>query len=557
MTVSLLQLGLGGMAAAQGALANTANNIANANTPDYARRDVVLATAAGAAGGASLFGNGVQVEGVRRSYDQFLAGALQGLSSQSAADRTRAQALDQLDAVFADADLGLGAAMDQAFGALGDVANRPADAAARQLALARIDQLARRFNTVGQQLATLEAQGQARLQADAAQVNARLSELRQLNAQIPALSAAGQAPNDLLDQRDRALLALGELLPVHTVTNADGTLHIYTPAGAPLLVEQTASTLEAAPLPGDPRQLGLRLQTGSASQWLTTDALVGGSLGGTLAFLGQDLAPIASLLDALARGLADGLNAAHAQGVDATGQPGQALLAHDAGTLRPPGAAISLRALSLAPAQLATGVAALAQPALGNTGSARVARLDIAQAPLDVSQPVALVFADPPTQYSLTGLPGGDLLNQPYTPGQALPPPPATGAGWRLLLTGTPAAGDRFDITRNPAPGADNRNALALQALARQPLADGATPAQGYAALVGEVGGRVQSGRDQAGVSERLAGEARQRKAQVSGVNLDEEAAALLRHQQAYQACARVLQTSQSLFDALLSATGR
>ena len=55
----------------------------------------------------------------------------------------------------------------------------------------------------------------------------------------------------------------------------------------------------------------------------------------------------------------------------------------------------------------------------------------------------------------------------------------------------------------------------------------------------------------------RLTAEAQARKEAVSGVNLDEEAAALLRHQQAYQACAKLLQTSQSLFESLMSATGR
>jgi flagellar hook-associated protein 1 FlgK len=37
-----------------------------------------------------------------------------------------------------------------------------------------------------------------------------------------------------------------------------------------------------------------------------------------------------------------------------------------------------------------------------------------------------------------------------------------------------------------------------------------------------------------------------------AGVNLDEEAANLLRYQQAYQAASKVIQTANQMFDALL-----
>jgi flagellar hook-associated protein 1 FlgK len=75
--------------------------------------------------------------------------------------------------------------------------------------------------------------------------------------------------------------------------------------------------------------------------------------------------------------------------------------------------------------------------------------------------------------------------------------------------------------------------------------------------LLGDVGNRVQSGHDAAAVSSRLQADATVRQQNVAGVNLDEEAANLLRYQQAYQASARIIQASQSLFDALLAATGR
>ena len=470
MSLSLLQLGLSGMATAQGSLATASHNIANANTAGYSRQEAVLATAGGQFGAGGFFGSGAQITTVRRSYDQFLTGALQGLGAQSAADGARSEALSGLDALFADADRGLGAAMDQVFSAFGDVANRPADSAARQVALARIDQMATRFRSVGGQLDALNAQAEARLSSDADQANQQLATLRQLNVEIQRVAAGGQPPNDLLDQRDAAVQALGQLLAVKVVHAQDGSVNLFTAQGAPLLVGTSASRLAVAPMPagaGTPGRLGLQLQVAGTPQWLDANALGGGSLGGTLAFRDQDLTSVATQVDALARGMADALNAQHALGLDANGVAGQPLLAYDATATTPPGLAMSLRATGLTPAQLATGDAAA------------------------------------------------------------------------------------------PSPSSDNRNALALQALARQPLAGHPDASEAYASLVGEVGPRVQAGRDQASVSGRLTVEAQARKEAVSGVNLDEEAAALLRHQQAYQASARVLQASQSLFDALMSATGR
>jgi len=86
---------------------------------------------------------------------------------------------------------------------------------------------------------------------------------------------------------------------------------------------------------------------------------------------------------------------------------------------------------------------------------------------------------------------------------------------------------------------------------------DGESFNQSFAALMGDVGLRTQAAGDQASVSTRLQSESQSRQQQVSGVNLDEEAANMLRYQQAYQASAKIIQASQTLFESLLSVTGR
>ena len=550
---SLLNIGTRSLAAAQGQLTTISHNIANANTAGYSRQEAILTTSSGEMTGAGFFGRGVDITSVQRRYDQFLTSAAQATGSQAAADAARSDALSQLDAVFGDSDLGVGAALDNLFSATGDLANRPTDSATRQAFLARADQFAQRVTSVGTQLVDLQSMTDSQLSASVKQVNDRLSEIRHLNEEIARLSTSGQPPNDLLDQRNQAIQSLGQMMAVRTVEADDGSLNLFTPSGAQLLVGSHQSVLRAATDPAQPDRVSLQLDMGgSATQWMDAASLGGGRLAGLLQFRDQDLAAARSQLGALAQSVANGFNTQHALGVDAGGQPGTALFDVSTDTA---GRVVGLTARSLSAAQLATGYAAVPEAGAANTGGARVAAFSIARTTTDSALPVTITFNNPPTTFNVTGLAGGNLANVPYTPGMSIPAAPSDYNGWRLTLQGAAAAGDTFEVKPNASPRADNRNALALGALARQRDASGVTFNEAYASLVADVGNRVQGGREMASVSAAMHDEATSRLASASGVNLDEEAADLLRFQQAYQASAKVIQASQTLFDALMAAT--
>ena len=243
-------------------------------------------------------------------------------------------------------------------------------------------------------------------------------------------------------------------------------------------------------------------------------------------------------------------------GLSFTGTAG--MNAGDAFTVRPFAAAsTSLAARPLSPNQLATGYAVTVEAAASNKGSAKASNFAVTQQSASTPLPVTITFNNPPTTYNVTGLASGNLTNVPYTPGSTVPAAPATYNGWSMSVDGAAQAGDVFNIKPNAQPLADNRNALAMTALADMRLVGGATINETYAALLGDTGVRVQGARESAEVSTALQADASARQQNVSGVNLDEEAANLLRFQQAYQASAKVIQASQQLFDMLLSATGR
>ena len=188
-----------------------------------------------------------------------------------------------------------------------------------------------------------------------------------------------------------------------------------------------------------------------------------------------------------------------------------------------------------------------------NTGSVRVSGFSmVAPAGSPLPGPVTLAFTSAGT-FDVSGLPGGPLTGLSYVSGQPLPDLPGT--AWRLTLSGTPAAGDSLVIGPNADPATDNRNARAMAQLSTAAAVGGATISDAYGALVADVGTRAQSAQSSQAMSEKLLENAKSTRAQVSGVNLDEEAARLLQFQQAYQAAAKVIQAAQSMFDTLLQST--
>ncbi len=147
----------------------------------------------------------------------------------------------------------------------------------------------------------------------------------------------------------------------------------------------------------------------------------------------------------------------------------------------------------------------------------------------------------------------------PYTSGSTI-----SLNGVNFVITGTPANGDTFNLSPNYGPGftatSDNRNALQLTSLQTantliNNTAGTATVSyqSAYSQLVSMVGIKTREIdiRNQAQTS--LIDQTRQAEQSLSGVNLDEEAANLVRYQQAYQAASKALEISSKLFDTILS----
>lgn len=626
MGVGLLNIGTRSLGAAQAALNTIGHNIANANTQGYSRQETVLSTANGQFTGAGFFGRGVDVTTVKRQYDEFLTAAVQANEARSSADAARSGRLDELDRLFASPELGIGAAIDDAFSALGDVANRPNDSAARQTFLSRADQLTQRVSTVSDRLTEIGRRTESEIQTTVQQFNTKLGEVALLNRQVAEARGTGQPPNDLLDKRDLAISELNRLMRVTTVAADDGSINVFTNGGEALLLGGTVARLRAEPSADDASRTQLKLSVGSGSLDLATHALGGGKLSGLLRFRDEDLASATTQVGRIALVMGERFNRLQDVGVDATGAAGQpvfsvatpkvlagagnagnqalearisdvsllkasdykitfdgtnytvtriadglvttpltlpitadgleftaaaggAMAAGDSFLIQPyADAASSFRMLLASPSQLATGFSATVQSGADNQGQAKVLDFSVQTKSPANATPVTVTFTSP-TQYTLSG---GASGNGTYVAGS-----PIAANGWSLTLNGPAVAGDTFAVGPTSSPQVDNRNVLDMLGLASERSVDGATFNEAYAGLIGDTGVRVQSARQASALSGQVLSDAVSRQQGVAGVNLDEEASNLLRYQQAYQASAKLIQTAQTLFDALIASVGR
>jgi flagellar hook-associated protein 1 FlgK len=140
--------------------------------------------------------------------------------------------------------------------------------------------------------------------------------------------------------------------------------------------------------------------------------------------------------------------------------------------------------------------------------------------------------------------------------GSATTTPPS---GITFSISGVPNNGDRFVLARNAGATADGRNVLALAELQTRDTMSGKTASfqESYAQLVSENGNRTRQAQIGGEAQQALLKQAQESRDSLSGVNLDEEAANLIRYQQAYQASAKALQIATSLFDTILDLAGR
>ncbi|MHB8472771.1 MAG: flagellar hook-associated protein FlgK [Gammaproteobacteria bacterium] len=231
-------------------------------------------------------------------------------------------------------------------------------------------------------------------------------------------------------------------------------------------------------------------------------------------------------------------------------------------------AAGSLQTALTDPRQIAAAAPIASSAATTNTGTGAISAgvvTNITNAAFTttagaLTPPVSIKFTSPTTYQIINTTSSAVLDTGTYTPGTGKNIFPsdnlALDYGYQVRITGAPATGDSFAVNYNTGGVGDNRNALALAAFQTKGVFDGGTVSYGQAngQLVAKVGTQANSAQNNLTAQTTLLQQAKSQQASLSGVNLDEEAANMLKFQQAYQAAAQVISIGSSLFNTLLGA---
>lgn len=538
MASSILNVGQTALNAAQAGLSVTGHNIANANTAGYSRQEIVQTTAQAQKFGAGYFGQGTEVSQVRRNFSNLLASQLNNTQTTSSSNSAYLSQMNQIDNLLADSDAGLSPSFQQFFASVQTLASNPGDAASRQATLSSAQTLVNRFTDIGNRLDSLRSGVNSQLTTYTEQVTSYATKIAQLNNTISKAVAVdpNNPPNDLLDQRDLMIADLNKLVKTDVQDQGDGIYNLSIANGIPIVVGSQSYGIRTINSSNDPTRLEVAYVSNVTTE-LDSHSITGGAIGGLLQFRSGSLDSVQNQLGQIATVFASTFNAQHQAGFDSAGVAGGAFF--NVPTPQTYGAA-------------------------SNSGGATIST--------SITNASALTASDYRIQYDGTNYNVTRLSDSTV---QSFGSLPQTVDG--LNINGTFAAGDSFLIqpTRNSATAltvaitdinkiaaADNTggqgnnvNALLLADLQTTgTLNNGSVSYESaFAQIVSAVGNKTNELKVMGAANDALLAQTTAAQQSESGVNLDEEAANLLRYQQAYQAAGKVMQIASSLFDTLLT----
>ncbi len=223
----------------QSALGVVSNNIANLNTPGYARR--VVNEQALSSNGQLM---GVDIASVQRVVNQFLTQENLTATGTSSQYNTEAQLFSQLNGLLGGPgdNQSLATGLTNLSAALATASQAPT-ASASQIGVANaLSGLASTISNASNTITSLQSQVDQQVVSAVPSVNNLVKQVYNLNQQIMQAQAAGDDSSTLLDQRDSVLQNLGQMIGVNVTQQANGSVYVST-AGGVNLVSNTYATL--------------------------------------------------------------------------------------------------------------------------------------------------------------------------------------------------------------------------------------------------------------------------------------------------------------------------
>jgi flagellar hook-associated protein 1 len=563
-------------------------------------------------------GGGARLEGVERSYNAFLTSDARVAGGHAARTEVRQRWLESLQSGLNADTQAIGASVARFYTSAQNIAAEPTSIAVREAFLAEARTTADRFRAQATALTDMQQGVQSEATVMASRINqlatslARLNELQHRTPSGTAQSAA------LMDERDRQLSELSSLVKIHTTTKADGTVDVslnhkngpslvaFNKADLVVLETQSgqlrlsvgafgqsvpvtpetgavAGLIDASRMIAEQQSALDTLATQFASTINTThqngvdlDGVRGGMLfdttaitaevsranrgssnvqtsllsgatpsasGYTLTYDGMTSTWSLQRGDASAAVSGTGTLSLDGVQVSIAGQP----MDGDRYSLATTNGAAGLRLTENNPRKIAAAAPWTANATATNQGNGVVSVTADASATALPALPAYRILFTSASQYDIIDPATSSVLATGiYSPNISI-----AGAGFSFQLKGAPQAGDSFSITPTAANQMDNANILSL---IQTRDGTGASEQQ-YLGMVTRVATALAATSSLHDINESMLQQAQDAVAAASDVNLDEEAAALIEFQQAYQASSKVIAVAREIFNSILEIT--
>ena len=281
-------------------------NIANVNTPGYARQRVDMTA-----------GIGVDVSAIQRLHNGILGDRTRSENAQLQDLSTASTVLGEIEEVFPEpTPHGLQAKLDALWGGFSDVARDPGNSAARVQVLAQANGVTDWLNNAATELGDLKTNKSAALTDLVTTVNAYSKELSELNVAVSQSVENTQAANALLDRRGYVADQLAAAVGGSFLTNDANQLSV-TLGGGTIVGPSTYATLKVASSGGT-----------TSLQWVSdssTASVSSGTANGYLTAINTTIDSWTTTLNAVASAITTQVNAVQTTGFDRDGNAGNSL----------------------------------------------------------------------------------------------------------------------------------------------------------------------------------------------------------------------------------------
>ena len=320
MAVDLFSIGRSSLRTSKKSLETTSHNIANSNTEGFSRQVVTTETSTPIASGKNVFGSGVNIKSVKRAHDGLVEKKLNDSLTQNNFDKERSTQLERVESIFNEINSdGMNKVLNRFFNSFRELSNQPENETVRGIVRDNANIVIEDFKRISDSITEVKDQIDYGLDMAVTDINSQAVIISQLNKEVVRLENMGGETGDLRDQRDNAVRAIAELIPVTTYVDGNNQYVVNIVGAGSLVAGGIANSLKAGKIAGD--NIGSYEGEGRTEIFFANKSdtpfsskITSGKIGGMIKTRNQEITVLRQELDEMAHGLVHATNAIHRRG---------------------------------------------------------------------------------------------------------------------------------------------------------------------------------------------------------------------------------------------------